>query len=440
MMDRLEGKIVIMGSTNAYFTPICNGVYSVSICPLLSSQYDFTLAQSASQGSTIARQSSLVRCGCLNVKSCLSDSFTIRTGDHHWKSSEAFYISMQTSVQLDLCCIYSATILQGAKAAVHLMAESLAMELRPFLIQVTTVIPGWVKSDIINNAPPNYGRSVPLEKLRTSPFPSFKFPTRDYVRPISWHGLTYWAKMQVYKSTHKIIRHHNNLYHLCTSIMSLSFCSEISVSESVICNWPCFLHSMDTLLCRYERPGSFYEHAVPALKKWRLAGISQGMTTQETAIDIANGISKPRPKRFLFTGKMLFYSLFWGWAQIWLRPKGLAESLEKRCNLYECAEKGTRKWDGPYIKPEEPKIEKLQAEELKTEEPKLNGTKAEEFKPLTNGASLAPELPPLTWCDELGFDMFVWEDLLFQLRCFPYWEIDDHWSLILKCGLPFLFL
>lgn len=29
MMARFSGKIFIMGSTNAYFSPICNGVYSV---------------------------------------------------------------------------------------------------------------------------------------------------------------------------------------------------------------------------------------------------------------------------------------------------------------------------------------------------------------------------------------------------------------------------
>ena len=39
---------------------------------------------------------------------------------------------------------------QGAKAAVLNMAEILAQELSPFNVHVTTVIPGWVKSEIVN--------------------------------------------------------------------------------------------------------------------------------------------------------------------------------------------------------------------------------------------------------------------------------------------------
>lgn len=44
--------------------------------------------------------------------------------------------------------------------AVILMAEALALELRPFDVSVTTVIPGWVKSDIIANAAPSYDRCL----------------------------------------------------------------------------------------------------------------------------------------------------------------------------------------------------------------------------------------------------------------------------------------
>lgn len=55
---------------------------------------------------------------------------------------------------------YWHVFMQGAKSAVHMMAECLSLELKPFFISVTTVIPAWVKSDIINNAPPSYGRQV----------------------------------------------------------------------------------------------------------------------------------------------------------------------------------------------------------------------------------------------------------------------------------------
>lgn len=42
--------------------------------------------------------------------------------------------------------------LQGSKAAVLNMTEALAMELHPFGIHVTSIIPGYVKSDIIQNS------------------------------------------------------------------------------------------------------------------------------------------------------------------------------------------------------------------------------------------------------------------------------------------------
>ncbi len=42
--------------------------------------------------------------------------------------------------------------LQGSKAAIAIMTEGLAMELNPFGISVTSVIPGYVKSDIIQNS------------------------------------------------------------------------------------------------------------------------------------------------------------------------------------------------------------------------------------------------------------------------------------------------
>ena len=41
---------------------------------------------------------------------------------------------------------------QGSKAALGSMTESLAMECNPFGVSVTSVIPGYVKSDIITNS------------------------------------------------------------------------------------------------------------------------------------------------------------------------------------------------------------------------------------------------------------------------------------------------
>lgn len=69
-------------------------------------------------------------------------------------------------------------------------------------------------------------------------------------------------------------------------------------------------------------------------------------------MDIANAIlRKPKPKRYTYTGKMLFYSLFWGYMQVWVRPTGLARNLQKQYSLAECAEKAPTVWEGPYQKP-----------------------------------------------------------------------------------------
>lgn len=46
----------------------------------------------------------------------------------------------------------------GTKAAVLSMTETLSQELYPFNIKITTVIPGWVKSDIINSHSENFER------------------------------------------------------------------------------------------------------------------------------------------------------------------------------------------------------------------------------------------------------------------------------------------
>ena len=109
--------------------------------------------------------------------------------------------------------------------------------------------------------------------------------------------------------------------------------------------------------CRYERPGSFYEFTVPALKIGRELGITQGATTTEAAKDIGDGICKPWPKRYVYCGRTLFYSLWWGYIQLWFRPKGMVETLQKRCRLFECAEKGPTTWEGHYILPPPPQPE-----------------------------------------------------------------------------------
>ena len=41
---------------------------------------------------------------------------------------------------------------QSSKAAIAMMTESLRMEVEPFGVSVTSVVPGFVKTDIINRA------------------------------------------------------------------------------------------------------------------------------------------------------------------------------------------------------------------------------------------------------------------------------------------------
>lgn len=42
--------------------------------------------------------------------------------------------------------------MQGSKAAAAMMTEALRIELEPFGITVTSVIPGWCKSQLMPNA------------------------------------------------------------------------------------------------------------------------------------------------------------------------------------------------------------------------------------------------------------------------------------------------
>ena len=48
--------------------------------------------------------------------------------------------------------------LQGSKGAIDRMLESLSMEVEPFGVTVTTVLPGLVKSDIEENAATDFDR------------------------------------------------------------------------------------------------------------------------------------------------------------------------------------------------------------------------------------------------------------------------------------------
>ena len=102
---------------------------------------------------------------------------------------------------------------------------------------------------------------------------------------------------------------------------------------------------------RFERPESFFQHTIEAVKERRKEGIQKGCTPQKAAEDIANGLMKTKPPRFVYTGTILLYALFWGFVQQWIRPQFLADALVKRCNLPEAVKLAPRIWKGPYEEP-----------------------------------------------------------------------------------------
>lgn len=129
--------------------------------------------------------------------------------------------------------------------------------------------------------------------------------------------------------------------------------------------------------CRYDRPGSFYQYSVPHLIEARKSGgSSQGSTTQEAGFDITNAILKSKPKRYVYTGKMLWFSLKWGFYQLWgYRYREAQLWMQQSFLLNDCAAKGPRKWDGPYVPPP-PENQTL----------KVNGDKSEKDVPETEKA------------------------------------------------------
>ena len=50
--------------------------------------------------------------------------------------------------------------MQGTKAAVSIMAEGLRAEVAPFGVKVVTIVPGWVRSDILANSTDDWERRV----------------------------------------------------------------------------------------------------------------------------------------------------------------------------------------------------------------------------------------------------------------------------------------
>lgn len=58
--------------------------------------------------------------------------------------------------------------MQATKGAVERMTESLAMELEPFGVSVTSVVPGVVKTDITTNSRTNFDRSALLSGRKSS--------------------------------------------------------------------------------------------------------------------------------------------------------------------------------------------------------------------------------------------------------------------------------
>ena len=235
------------------------------------------------------------------------------------KSLHKLFVSQQNGRQI------GPSVLQGTKAAVLNMAEILAQELSPFGIHVTTVIPGWVKSDIINEESERFERcSTRLPKTQFPSIPKTVIVSAAMIKP------------STYTSALPGLLRAKHAYHFLTlkSAMTLVLLSQL-------------FH----VSCRFERPDSFFQYTIDAIKERRRAGIKQGCTPQKAAQDIANGLSKPKPPRFQYTGTVLLYALFWGFVQQWMRPQFLADSLVQRCNLPQSVHLTPTEYKGPYQEP-----------------------------------------------------------------------------------------
>lgn len=129
----------------------------------------------------------------------------------------------------------------GSKAAVAIMTESLAMEVNPFGVSVTSVIPGYVKSDILQN----------------------------------------------------------------------------SLTETE----------------RYQDPRSLYNMYIKELAKFGEKIKDKGISTQAAAKDIADGLAKPTPPRFLYTGTEYRIVLFYAFAQEWISNSFIARGIRASFGL-----------------------------------------------------------------------------------------------------------
>lgn len=73
---------------------------------------------------------------------------------------------------------------------------------------------------------------------------------------------------------------------------------------------------MKTCGCRLNSPDSHYWGIMDKIREQVSRMQTQGITAEQAATDIADGLSKPKPPRYVYTGTHLRYALFMGFLQV----------------------------------------------------------------------------------------------------------------------------
>ena len=80
----------------------------------------------------------------------------------------------------------------------------------------------------------------------------------------------------------------------------------------------CLTFNALLLALRYTLPESAYHSYYKGLSVFRDKNMHKGISTQEAAKDIGDGLSKAKPARFLYTGAECRLALFYAFIQHWV--------------------------------------------------------------------------------------------------------------------------
>ena len=91
-------------------------------------------------------------------------------------------------------------------------------------------------------------------------------------------------------------------------------------------------------MCRYERPESFYHTIIHSYKAFREKAKNYGFSTKMAAADIAKGLTKPKPPRFIYTGTWVNQALSYGFIQQWVSRAYVSWDLGRQSGLSKLQE------------------------------------------------------------------------------------------------------